>query len=220
VAKRPESSLESSSTRSITCSIDILRIHTVVQGFCCDELKFIDKERYWWWLIAAVKLFCLSYSIADERIRAADGQGLVRDYREYETHAARLYSHFPKDKRTASKNLRNTRRELRQVGPSSGKSRPGARRNLFGAFIIKSRSPYLSVQAARPLTALIPRYRPLRVLQHGLLWRASRQNQSHPHRSNMDTESSCTRQWNRGKAARPRIMGMSQALTIALGHRL
>jgi hypothetical protein len=115
VAKRPESSLESSSTRSITCSIDILRIHTVVQGFCCDELKFIDKERYWWWLIAAVKLFCLSYSIADERIRAADGQGLVRDYREYETHAARLYSHFPKDKRTASKNLRNTRRELRQV---------------------------------------------------------------------------------------------------------
>jgi hypothetical protein len=113
--KRPESSLESSSTRSITCSIDILRVHTVVQGFCLDELKFTDKRRYWWWLIAAAKLFCLSYSVADERIRVADGQGLVRDYREYETHAARLYSHFPKDKRTASKNLQKARHELRQV---------------------------------------------------------------------------------------------------------
>lgn len=115
LADRPESSLESSSTRSITVSIDILRVHSVVQGFCLDELKFKDKERYWWWLRAAVKLFCLSYSIANERIRSADGQGLVRDYREYETHAARLYSHFPKDKRTASKTLQKARHELRGV---------------------------------------------------------------------------------------------------------
>lgn len=115
LTRRPESSLESSSTRSITCSIDILRVHTVAQGFCLDELKFKDKEKYWWWLIAAVKLFILSYSIANERIRSADGQGLVRDYRDYETHAARLYSHFPKDKRTASKPLQKTRHELREV---------------------------------------------------------------------------------------------------------
>ena len=112
--QRPESSLESSSTRSITCSIDILRVHTVVQGFCRDDLKLRDKEEYWQWLMAAVKLFCRSYAIAAQRIRA-DGPGLVRDYREYETHAAKLYSHFPKDKRKASKDVRNSRHELRQV---------------------------------------------------------------------------------------------------------
>ena len=115
VVKRPESSLESSSTRSITCSIDILRVHTVVQGFCCDELKLRDKERYWWWLIAAVRLFCLSYSIAYERIRASEGHGLVRDYREYETHAARLHLHFPKDKHAGSTGLQDAGHDLRKV---------------------------------------------------------------------------------------------------------
>jgi hypothetical protein len=114
-AKRPESSLESSSTRSTTYSIDILQVHTVVQGFCRDELRLKDKEMYWWWLIVAVELFRLSYFSADERIRAPGGQGLVRDYREYETHAARLYSHFPKDKRAASINVQRARHELRKV---------------------------------------------------------------------------------------------------------
>lgn len=115
IAKRPESSLESSSTRSTTYSIDILQVHTVVQGFCLDELRLKDKEMYWWWLIVAVELFRLSYFSADERIRAPGGQGLVRDYREYETHAARLYSHFPKDKHAASINVQKARHELRKV---------------------------------------------------------------------------------------------------------
>jgi hypothetical protein len=41
--------------------------------------------------------------------------GLVRDYREYETHAARLYSHFPKDQNMASTNLQKARHDLRKV---------------------------------------------------------------------------------------------------------
>lgn len=73
--ERPESSLESSSTRSASYSIDILKIHTVVQGFCRDEMKLKEKGKFWWWLIAAVRLFGLSYSMADERIRATDGHG-------------------------------------------------------------------------------------------------------------------------------------------------
>jgi hypothetical protein len=115
IAKRPESSLESSSTRSTTYSIDILQVHTVVQGSCRDELRLKDKEMYWWWLIVAVELFRLSYFSADERIRAPGGQGLVRDYREYETHAVTLYSHFPKDKHAASINVQKARHELRKV---------------------------------------------------------------------------------------------------------
>ncbi len=74
-ATRPESSLESLSSRSRTSSIDILRVHTVVQGFCRDEMRLKNKERFSVWLSAAVKLFCLSYSTAHERITAAGGEG-------------------------------------------------------------------------------------------------------------------------------------------------
>ena len=131
----PRSSIESSSTKSTTTtySIDILRIHTVVQDFCRDELKMKDREKFWWWLVAAVGLFCLSYQHADEKIKMKSGQGeqtsylpaqsglrqacpgLVRDYREYETHAARLYSHLPKDKNSASTGIQRRRHELRRT---------------------------------------------------------------------------------------------------------
>ena len=74
---RPESSIDSSSTRSRTSSIDILRVHTVVQGFCRDEMRLKNKERFSVWLVAAVKLFCLSYSTAHERITAAGGEGML-----------------------------------------------------------------------------------------------------------------------------------------------
>src|SRR5205814_10514027 len=42
-------------------------------------------------------------------------QGRYRDTRKYKTQAARLYPPFPKDKRTASKNVQKARHELRQV---------------------------------------------------------------------------------------------------------
>jgi hypothetical protein len=73
--KQRGSILESSPIRSTAYVIDVLQLHTVVQGICRDEMRSKDKEKLWWWLIAAVGLFCLSYSHAEERIKAADGHG-------------------------------------------------------------------------------------------------------------------------------------------------
>lgn len=93
--KRPESSQASSSARSVSCSIDILRIHTVLQEVLRDELRLNESTEYeyWQWLSLASKVLCQSYVNAHDRIKK---EGLIRDYREYETQAARLWSHFPK----------------------------------------------------------------------------------------------------------------------------
>ncbi|KAI1947903.1 hypothetical protein LOZ57_003055 [Ophidiomyces ophidiicola] len=76
-------------------TIDTIKIHTVVQGFCRDELKDQGENHYYWWLALATALFCLSYDNAKAHMRATRGSGLARDYREYLTHARRLMSHFP-----------------------------------------------------------------------------------------------------------------------------
>ncbi|EXJ84917.1 hypothetical protein A1O3_05592 [Capronia epimyces CBS 606.96] len=115
---RPDSKFERSSTQSVTYSIDILRIHSVVQGVLRDELKFRcadQPEQYWWWLTVASKLLCQSYAVADGKIRSSEGRGLVRDYRDYETQAARLWSHFPKSATDAPPALRKARHLLHET---------------------------------------------------------------------------------------------------------
>lgn len=113
--EQPNGKAEESSQNSITYSIDILRIHSVVQGVLRDELKFRyadQPNQYWWWLGVASRFLCHSYAVADEKIRASEGRGLVRDYRDYETHAARLWSHFPRSAQDASPALRKIRHQL------------------------------------------------------------------------------------------------------------
>ena len=92
---RPGSSLASSSARSVSISIDILRVHTVIQQVLRDEMRLNSstKQAYWTWLALASKLLCASYAQAHDRIRT---EGLIRDYREYDIQAARIWSHFPK----------------------------------------------------------------------------------------------------------------------------
>ncbi|EFQ99614.1 LipA and NB-ARC domain-containing protein [Nannizzia gypsea CBS 118893] len=74
--------------------IDVLKIHSVVQGFCRDELIVEGAKHFWYWLGIATSLFCLSYKNATTQIRAVKNAGLVRDYREYQTHAKRLMRHY------------------------------------------------------------------------------------------------------------------------------
>ncbi|PGH16231.1 hypothetical protein AJ80_05254 [Polytolypa hystricis UAMH7299] len=76
-------------------SIDVVKVHTVVQGFCRDELRFQGMDHFYSWLIVATNVFCLSYSNALLRVKATSGPGLVKDYREYLTHAKRLMIFFP-----------------------------------------------------------------------------------------------------------------------------
>jgi hypothetical protein len=111
-------------------SIDLIKIHSVVQGFCRDELKIMDEERkksssanaassdagyYDSWLVVATHVFCMSYENAKKRMDRVDDYGLVNDYREYETHASRLFDNFPKRTSREPEIVREAREELRQV---------------------------------------------------------------------------------------------------------
>jgi hypothetical protein len=115
---RSESRTDTASSHSVTYSIDIIRVHTVVQNVFRDELRlrYADQPaRYWWWLSLASKMLDHSYTVADNKIKGTEGRGLVRDYRDYETQAARLFQHFPKSKDDASPSVRKSRHNLHET---------------------------------------------------------------------------------------------------------
>ncbi|EEH39786.2 LipA and NB-ARC domain-containing protein [Paracoccidioides lutzii Pb01] len=99
---QPFSELESSqasgsqNTSSLTAnsSIDVVKIHTVVQAFFRDELLRLGVGAFAWWLVVATRLLCLSYTNAISRIKTQNSPGLVKDFGEYETHASVLLGHF------------------------------------------------------------------------------------------------------------------------------
>ena len=98
VLAKLQTDTDQSSTSSHTSTIDVLRIHTVVQKAVRDDLKdrsSKDKNEFWWWLSASVRLLAHSFNTARGRMRKSLGHGLVRDYREYEIQAKRLWSFFP-----------------------------------------------------------------------------------------------------------------------------
>ncbi|KAK9849280.1 hypothetical protein MYU51_014507 [Penicillium brevicompactum] len=88
-------------------AVDVIKIHSVVQGFCRDELRIQDEELkgvlrkgedgyFDMWLMTATKFLIKSYEVAVDRMDAYPDCGLIRDYREYETHASRLAEQYPK----------------------------------------------------------------------------------------------------------------------------
>src|ERR1700710_2327908 len=76
-------------------NIDVIRLHSVVQGFFADTL-LADKDnmKFPLWLHRAVQVFCCSYDMASERITRKTNTGLVEDYRLYEIHGIRLREHI------------------------------------------------------------------------------------------------------------------------------
>jgi hypothetical protein len=124
-------------------AVDVIKIHSVVQGFCRDELRIKDEEYkgainkhdpgfYDTWLIVATRFLLKSYEAARERMNHYQDCGLVRDYREYETHASRLVELFPRRPlmnshppivREAREGLRrllkNISKEIENLSPSS-----------------------------------------------------------------------------------------------------
>ena len=71
--------------------IDMLKIHRVVQSFCCDSLNAAGLLPQW--LRYAVKLFSFSYQQADVKIQHRPDPGRVSDYRWYKVHGQRLWDH-------------------------------------------------------------------------------------------------------------------------------
>ncbi|KAJ5132794.1 hypothetical protein N7448_006952 [Penicillium atrosanguineum] len=108
--------------------VDVVKMHSVVQRFCRDELRIKDEEYkdalnkndpglYDSWLIVATRFLCRSYEAAKEKMAHYHDCGLVRDYREYETHASSLAELFPKRSAMSSHPsiLREAREYLRQL---------------------------------------------------------------------------------------------------------
>ncbi|KAK2737291.1 hypothetical protein FQN57_000375 [Myotisia sp. PD_48] len=110
-----QSSCQEPRLGGLRSSIDVIKIHSVVQDFCRDELKIGGLEQFCAWLAIATRLFCFSYSNATHRIKVTRGSGLVRDYREYQTHAERLLRHFPSNLDNTAINLLPHYESLREV---------------------------------------------------------------------------------------------------------
>ena len=87
-------------------NVDVIRLHSVVQGFFSDTLAAAGTLPMW--LDRAVRVFCCSYDMANERITKKTNAGLVEDYRLYEIHGNRLKEHLA---RSLSKHLATDQRE-------------------------------------------------------------------------------------------------------------
>lgn len=71
--------------------IDMLKLHGVVQSFCCDSLN--TRRMLPQWLGYAVKLFSSSYRHADVKIKQKPEPGRVSDYRYYLVQGQKLWEH-------------------------------------------------------------------------------------------------------------------------------
>lgn len=88
----PHSAHGSQSSRDmLSDNLDVIRLHSVVQGFFVDTLYAAGQLPAW--LGRAVKLFCASYDLAHERITRRSHKGLVEDYRLYQIHGSKLREH-------------------------------------------------------------------------------------------------------------------------------
>lgn len=92
--------------------IDMLKIHSVVQSFCCDSLN--AKRWLPVWLGRAVKLFSFSYHQADIKIKQKPDPGRVSDYRYYLVHGQRLWDHSI-NYESKTQSLEDVRRVLQPI---------------------------------------------------------------------------------------------------------
>lgn len=72
-------------------SLDILRVHSVVQAFFIDTLN--DEKQAPFWLERAAAVWCRSFDEADKKIKEHSGVGLPDDYRRFSIHGRRLLEH-------------------------------------------------------------------------------------------------------------------------------
>ncbi|KAK8137877.1 Protein SERAC1, partial [Apiospora sp. TS-2023a] len=87
------SSNSGQSSRSVDMdqdSLDILRIHSIVQAFFIDTLA--DEKQAAFWLERAVRVFCHAFDQSDRRVREDSTAGLPEDYRRFLIHGKKLAS--------------------------------------------------------------------------------------------------------------------------------
>ncbi|MCJ1348649.1 hypothetical protein MMC31_006882, partial [Peltigera leucophlebia] len=107
-----DKSSATSSYDDLVDPIDMLKLHSVVQKFCCDSLdasKLLPE-----WLTHAAELFAYSYQKADEKIKQKPEPGRISDYRDYLVHGQHLLDHT-RSYEKKSQNLEVVRMQLSPV---------------------------------------------------------------------------------------------------------
>ncbi|KAI0404117.1 hypothetical protein F4802DRAFT_568981 [Xylaria palmicola] len=109
---RENSSASTRSTRSVDMSqdsLDILRVHGIVQAFFVDDLN--EKHEVDFWLERAVCVFCGAFDASIHRVDKDPLTGTPEDYRRLLIHGQRLLTHLDRfEKRFPG--LKSSREEL------------------------------------------------------------------------------------------------------------
>ncbi|OTA99720.1 hypothetical protein M426DRAFT_16183 [Hypoxylon sp. CI-4A] len=88
-------SASSHSTRSVDMgqdSLDILRVHGIVQAFFVDVLA--EERQAVFWLERAIRVFCEAFDVSDRRVDDDLQTGVPDDFRRLFIHGERLVSHI------------------------------------------------------------------------------------------------------------------------------
>ncbi|KAI8964167.1 hypothetical protein F5Y11DRAFT_316813 [Daldinia sp. FL1419] len=88
------SSASSHSTRSVDMgqdSLDILRVHGIVQAFFVDALA--EEKQAAFWLERAICVFCKAFDVCDRRATDDTQTGVPEDFRRLRIHGERLLAH-------------------------------------------------------------------------------------------------------------------------------
>ncbi|KAI2471106.1 hypothetical protein F4781DRAFT_142706 [Annulohypoxylon bovei var. microspora] len=94
------SSASSRSTRSVDMgqdSLDILRVHGIVQAFFIDVLA--DEKQAPFWLERAIRIFCKAFDVSDRRVDDDPLTGVPEDFRRLLIHGERLLAHISRFER-------------------------------------------------------------------------------------------------------------------------
>ena len=91
-------------------SLDILKIHSVVQAFFIDTLA--EERLVQFWLERATVVWCRSYDEADRRIHQDRKVGLPDDYRRFSIHGKKMLDNLKRLEKKAPELLGHAKREV------------------------------------------------------------------------------------------------------------
>ncbi|ORY55944.1 uncharacterized protein BCR38DRAFT_317636, partial [Pseudomassariella vexata] len=80
-------------------SLDILRIHGIVQAFFVDTLA--DEKQAPFWLERAICVFCTAFDASDRRIREDAATGMPEDYMRFLIHGKKLLTYLDRFEKKA-----------------------------------------------------------------------------------------------------------------------
>ena len=103
---------DSQSSPSTIVGIDVVRVHTVVQQVYLDNIRSRSTAEFNAWLTIAANFVIGAWNVTLSRMKSHTGRGSVADYREFESHAEKVWSHFPTRPEGVSQELKKARHDL------------------------------------------------------------------------------------------------------------